>query len=232
MSPNAYVLAGFLIGLGLLVVAWTVRARIAGRSDAESWRRIEQRLVEINGSSNAGDRGPASASANPTPRARLARDTSVVLVAFGSVLVVAQALADLGASRGDVLELTGRPALAAPAGSTASDDRSTARASSSRPVATPAARPSPSRPALTSGADPSLGSERIDALPADRLALLRPCPDEPGCSLYVVRQGDNLVSIAAWFGVPYETVLAVNSQLADPSRLGAGDVIRLPVPSR
>lgn len=66
----------------------------------------------------------------------------------------------------------------------------------------------------------------------DRYALLRQCPGIPGCWLYVVRAGDNLWSIARWFGVPFEAVIARNPQVTDPSLLVAGQQLSLPAPTR
>ena len=51
------------------------------------------------------------------------------------------------------------------------------------------------------------------------------CPSTPDCWIYVIRSGDNLRSIANWFGVSYDRMLAMNPNLriADPRRRPAAD---------
>ena len=45
---------------------------------------------------------------------------------------------------------------------------------------------------------------------SSRYALLRVCPDAPDCWIYLVRSGDNLSSIANYFGVRLKTVETLN----------------------
>jgi LysM repeat protein len=61
--------------------------------------------------------------------------------------------------------------------------------------------------------------------------VLAPCPAAPDCWIYTVRSGDNLVSIAHWFGVPLDTVYEMNPW-ARTSGLRPGQELRLPPPTR
>jgi hypothetical protein len=66
---------------------------------------------------------------------------------------------------------------------------------------------------------------------SDRYALLTPCSDRPDCWIYVIRSGDNLFSIANYFGVPLETVYALNPTTRT-TPLRAGQPLVLPAPTR
>jgi len=88
----------------------------------------------------------------------------------------------------------------------------------STPTAEPNATPAPT-PAPT-------------AVPrSSRYALLTACPTKPDCWLYRVRPGNNLYSIAHYFGVPLATVKALNPW-TKTSVLKAGRVLILPPPTR
>ncbi len=79
---------------------------------------------------------------------------------------------------------------------------------------------------------PSATSSSAPAGPsASRLAVLKPCPAQTGCYVYAVRPGDNLFSIAHWFGVPLDTVYAWNPTLRTAG-IQAGMQIRIPTPTR
>lgn len=66
---------------------------------------------------------------------------------------------------------------------------------------------------------------------SDRYALLKACPDVPDCWIYVVQNGDNLVSIARYFGVPFEVLTDLNPW-TKTTQLVAGQELRLPPPTR
>jgi LysM repeat protein len=60
--------------------------------------------------------------------------------------------------------------------------------------------------------------------------LLSPCPSTPNCWIYTVRAGDNLQSIANYFGVSLNSIRAMNPGLTTP--IHPGDKLRLPPPTR
>lgn len=95
--------------------------------------------------------------------------------------------------------------------------------------ATPIATPSPT-PATTPAPTPEPTPTPVPT--SNRYALLEPCPAAPDCYLYTIRIGDNLRSIANYFGVPYATVLELNPDITDPEAIQPGDVITLPPPTR
>ena len=77
-------------------------------------------------------------------------------------------------------------------------------------------------------------SQKPTATPAptsDRYNLLRACPNTPKCWIYRVRSGDNLYSIANYFGVSRDSIYARNTWLKN-SGLRAGQELRLPPPTR
>ena len=88
------------------------------------------------------------------------------------------------------------------------------------PTTTAAPTPTPTRPAATP----------TPAATSDRFALLTKCPSTPDCWIYVIRAGDNLRSIANYFGVSYSRMVAMNPSLATP--IHAGDKLRIPTPTR
>lgn len=59
---------------------------------------------------------------------------------------------------------------------------------------------------------------------------LEPCGTVPDCSLYTVRPGNRLSTIAGRFGITVESILAANEEITDPNAIFSGQVIRLPHP--
>jgi hypothetical protein len=107
-----------------------------------------------------------------------------------------------------------------PTASAAPSPEPSAQASVGAATATPSAPATPP-PAPTATPLPS----------SDRYALLESCGDEPDCWIYTVRQGDNLVSIARYFGVTLEVVRERNPW-TESTPLVAGQELRLPPPTR
>jgi LysM repeat protein len=105
------------------------------------------------------------------------------------------------------------------------------------PTAPPTAEPSAAASVAAATATPSVIASRTPEPTAspvpssDRYALLEPCPDAPDCWVYTIRSGDNLVSIARYFGVPFDTVTDLNPWTTT-TQLVAGQELRLPPPTR
>lgn len=125
--------------------------------------------------------------------------------------------------------------LQPPPGPAAAAGATVRTATPSAPAASvaPSLAPSPPPPS----ADPTIApTPRPTATPqptpvSDRFAVLRPCPGTAGCWIYRVRSGDNLYSIANWFGVPLARVYQMNPWLRTTG-LRAGQELRLPRPTR
>lgn len=226
--------------------------------DRTSRDRIRRRIGELDRSPRVravvAVPTAAAPAGLPGPHRRLWQDTSAVLVLFGAGLLVILAATQAMSPTGAVLEATSRPTggLAAVASTGTPSSLAASAISTSGPTAGPAATPLPNpraTPTRSPSATPTPSPQatrtpRSTAVPArapatavprdtsDRMAVLTACPDEPDCYVYVVRRGDNLVSIANWFGIPYDEVLARNPQIREPSRVHADDRITLPRPRR
>ena len=98
------------------------------------------------------------------------------------------------------------------------------------PTASPSPSPSPT-PSRTPSPTPEPTAKPTKKPTSARYALLTACPGTPDCYIYVVRSGDNLFSIARYFGVPLSTVKAMNPWTKS-SGLVAGRELRIPTPTR
>jgi len=96
------------------------------------------------------------------------------------------------------------------------------------PTSTPTAEPTPT---ATPKATPKPTPKPTTAPTSTRYRLLDPCPSKPDCWIYTVRSGDNLYSIANYFGIPLETVRRLNPW-TETRRLKAGLELILPPPRR
>ena len=101
------------------------------------------------------------------------------------------------------------------------------------PEPTPSPSPSPSSTPTAAPTPIATAEPTTKATPrpsSNRFALLKACPGTPDCYIYIVRSGDNLFSIAKYFGVPLKTVQAMNPWTK--SGLVAGHELRIPTPTR
>ena len=99
-------------------------------------------------------------------------------------------------------------------------------------TATPTPTPSPT-PDPTPTAAPVTPAPTPAPTPrptSNRYAVLTKCPSTPDCWVYVIRSGDNLNSIANWFGVSYSRMMAMNPNLRRP--IVPGEHLRIPTPTR
>ncbi len=136
------------------------------------------------------------------------------------------------------LELT----AAAPTPSPIASQGAVAQASAT-PEATPIATASPTRtaspsptptptptPSPTVSPPPTVAPTARPAPTSDRYALLRPCPGTPRCWIYRVRAGDNIYSIANYFGISQDSIYDRNPLVRNGLR--PGQDLRLPPPTR
>jgi hypothetical protein len=159
----------------------------------------------------------------------------------GALLVLA---ASFALSVGFVVANGGMTLTVAPSGSPQAAVASVAPLTPSQPApsaatAMPGAGAS-AEPTAVGGIDSATASPSIASTPSDppsprpssdRYVLLVACPDAPDCWIYTIRSGDNLVSIANYFGVPFDVVTELNPWTRT-THLVAGLELRLPPPTR
>ncbi len=97
------------------------------------------------------------------------------------------------------------------------------------PTASPSASPTPT-PSPTSSPTPKPTPKPTPRPTSGRFALLTPCPKTPGCYVYLIRSGDNLYSIANYFGVSLTRVQQMNPWVNGGLVVGRG--LRIPTPTR
>ena len=166
----------------------------------------------------------------PTPaRARL---TPATLVALVLLLLSAGASVTFVLARGGLALPTAQPSggavaeVGASAGPSARP--STGPSVGTGPTAGPSVAPSPGPSTGTAAATaPDTGP----AATSDRVAVIVACPGTATCWIYTIRKGDNLVSIANWFGVPLAIIYQMNPGLKT-TPIRAGMQIRIPTPTR
>ncbi len=241
-----------LIAAGVMAIGAVVLLRLGDRRgdpvlDRSARNRIRQRIRELDRTATVVEpvrNRPAVSRplAMAEPHRRLGRDTSAWLVLLGAGLLIVLAVTQTFSPRGAVLEATARPAgqvplvqpstTAGPQGHAATDTPVPTEPLAQPPTPDPGALEPPTPTPTTSSAQAPATATPQPRDTGDRMAVLAPCPGEPDCYMYIVRGGDNLVSIANWFGIPYPEVLERNPWIRDPSRLHAGDRITLPRPRR
>ncbi len=92
------------------------------------------------------------------------------------------------------------------------------------PVATPAVTPAPTP-------EPTPRRTATPRPTSDRFAVITRCPGRSDCWIYTVRTGDNLFSIAHWFGVSLDRIYAMNPW-ARTRGIHPGNDLLIPTPTR
>jgi len=178
----------------------------------------------------------AGTPAPPQPREPIA--PAVIAAALVLAAAIAASFGFLAVRGSFSLPVPSAALVAVVASASPAPPRSTTVAPSAVPTPsssvqpTPAPTPSPSvTPSPTSTPPtPTPTARPRPTATSDRYALLTKCPSTPDCWVYVIRAGDNLQSIANWFGVSYSRMLDMNPGLAIP--IHAGDHLRIPTPTR
>jgi hypothetical protein len=186
---------------------------------------------------------PIGASTH-VPRATVAASlvlAASAVVAFGFVLAnggITVPIADAEPSAPRSIASPSAVAILSPSPSpgpsvVSSSEASRSPAPSPSPELSPSPEPSPSPESSPSPSTaPPTPSPTPEPRPtSDRYELLEPCPARPDCWIYTVRAGDNLFSIANYFGVQLETVYQLNPW-ARTSGIRPGVELILPPPTR
>jgi LysM repeat protein len=181
-------------------------------------------------------RGAAVIMETPTPVVRSGRTVTTPMFASLVLLVMAvSASVAFGMARG--FSLTG--VMPSPSATSIAAVPS----SSAVAIASPSSAVTPAAPSESIAASPSaIPTPSATPLPtptptpastpkSDRYKLLKACGDAPRCWIYTVRSGDNLYSIARYFGVSMDSIYARNPWLRN-THLRAGQQLRLPPPTR
>ena len=167
---------------------------------------------------------PAIAGALVVLAASFALSVAFVLANGGLDLPAAQRPSSSSGTVG------GAPTAAPSAGTSPS---AVAEESGAPPEASPAGPPTPSAATATPRATTPAGPTPEATLrpESNRYDLLTACPGTSDCWIYVVRGGDNLFSIARYFGVPLSAVEERNPW-TKTTNLVAGQKLLLPTPTR
>jgi hypothetical protein len=188
---------------------------------------VQRGGLEMPGASPTPDGSAVAEVTSPTPEATVSLETEA------PVVVQPATVAPSGAA------LPSDVPIASQDVSPSGEPSPTAQPSPSpSPVVTPSPTPSPtSSPTASSTARPTVKptakpTPKPTAKPTStRYKLLKPCPDKAGCWIYTVHSGDNLFSIAKYFGHSLKTIYAWNPQYP-ATRLRVGAQIRMPAPTR
>ena len=180
--------------------------------------------------------GPAAPRGRPNRTVTPAIAAALVVLGASFALSVAFVLANGGLDLPAAQRPSGSGGIAggAPTPSPAASSPAVAEASAPPPgPGSPAtATPSPSAsPGPAAGATVRPASSRSPRPSSNRYDLLTRCPDATDCWIYVVRQGDNLFSIARYFGLPLSVVQERNPW-TKTTQLVAGQKLLLPPPTR
>ncbi len=168
---------------------------------------------------------PAIAAALVVLAASFALSVAFVLSNGGLDLPAAQRSSSSARAVGQVS--TPSTPAASGVGAPPSPASTTATSSGSPPVSPSAAATATAAPRTASAPAPPATARSS----SNRYDLLTACPDAPDCWIYVVRQGDNLFSIARYFGVPLSVVQERNPWTRT-TQLVAGQKLQLPPPTR
>ena len=188
-------------------------------------------------------RGAAVMTETPTPVVRPGRAMSPAML--GSLVLLVMALSMSVAfvlARGGALSIgpSASPGASAPVAVVSPSPGSFSPAASASEVAeaTPTAAPTPTvtptpEPTATPSPTPEPTPKRTPrpSPSSDRYQLLKACSNTARCFIYTVRAGDNLFSIAHYFGVSTDSLYARNPWLRGTG-LRAGQQLRMPPPTR